>query len=84
MTYELTPKFDARQSFYGKAIVNEDNRYIKLTSYSTMVAEIDRSTNTATVHGTYSATTLRHIKEFLKQYGFPADTKSQIESDYMQ
>ena len=37
----------------------------------------------AEVYGTYSATTLRHIKEFLKQNGFKADSKSQIEKDYL-
>lgn len=30
----------------------------------------------------YSAITLRLVKEFLKQEGFKADTKAQIEKDY--
>ena len=35
------------------------------------------------VFGLYSVTTLRHIKEFLKQNGFKAETKAQIAKDYM-
>ena len=30
----------------------------------------------------HSATTLRHVKEFLRQEGFTADTKGQILRDY--
>ena len=36
----------------------------------------------AYVVDTYSQTTLRHIKEFLKQNGFKADSKKQIMEDY--
>jgi hypothetical protein len=86
MTYELTTQYDSRQSFYGKALVstNEHGDLI-LTSYSTRVAVITTGTHgyIAKVNGTYSNTTLRHIKEFLKQNGFKADTKSQIIKDYL-
>jgi hypothetical protein len=30
----------------------------------------------------YSQTTMRHVKEFLRQHGFTADSKAQIERDY--
>lgn len=52
--YELSARYDARASFYGKA----------------------------EVYGTYSQTTLRHIKEFLSQNGFVANNSKQIMADY--
>lgn len=81
MTYDLDTRHDSRKSFYGKAVVstNEHGDLI-LTSYSTQVAVI--ADGRAVVRGTYSATTLRHIKEFLKQNGFQADTAAQIMSYY--
>ncbi len=79
--YELSTQHDSRKSFYGKAIVIEESNKKRLKSYDTIVAEI--SDGKAKVFGTYSPTTLRHIKEFLYQNGFDADTKKQIEKDYM-
>lgn len=87
----LEAVYDSRKSFYGKAKVItemwEDGviHTIKLQSYRTIVAKIDvtEADRTATVFGTYSATTLRHIKEFLRQYGFEANGKAQIEQDYI-
>lgn len=80
--YFLEPRYDSRQSFYKKAIVTIEGNRKTLVSYSTRVVTI--IDNKVTVHGTYSPTTLRHIKEFLKQFGFTADSKAQIEKDYMQ
>lgn len=77
---QLNAQFDSRKSFYGKAQVETDNGTIKLWSYSTMVAYID--SKGAHVNGTYSMTTLRHIKEFLLQNGYKADSKKQILTDY--
>ena len=51
-------------------------------SYCTEVAYIENKK--AVVLMTYSPTTLRHIKEFLLQYGFKAENKKQIENDYME
>jgi len=83
MITELLTIFDKRNSFYRKALViNEDNK-LKLQSYDTIVAELDIPSNKIKVNGTYSNTTLRHIKEFLKQKGFKADNKKQIEKDYI-
>ena len=91
----LIPTFDTRKSFYNKAVVTTDgclfgaDKELKtsgekhLYSYNEHVCYID---NTNKVHllplWNYSATTLRHVKEFLKQNGFKAETKSQIEKDY--
>ena len=78
--YELEPRYDSRKSFYGKATVIEEDGIIKLQSYSTIVAYI--KDGKATVCGQYSQTTIRHIKEFLKQNGFFADNMRQILKDY--
>jgi len=84
---ELQTRYDSRKSFYGKARVEADYPEVRLISYSTKVAVIrfngqsdDRGT--PEVYGTYSVTTIRHIKEFLKQYGFKAESGSQILADY--
>lgn len=74
---ELIPRYDSRQSFYGKAIVEtkEDNiSYNELLfSYDTLVAIYtkDKKTNLKqyTYCGKYSQTTSRHQKEFFKQNG---------------
>lgn len=80
---ELCPYYDNAQSFYGKAKVIEIENDVFLVSYDTIVAFYNRETKIAEVVDTYSATTLRHIKEFLRQSGFKAETKKQIERDYM-
>ena len=79
---ELCPYYDSAKSFYGKAKVIEIENDVFLMSYDTIVAFFNRNTKVAKVIDTYSATTLRHIKEFLKQSGFKAETKKQIEKDY--
>lgn len=80
---ELYPYYDSAQSFYGKAKVIKIEDDIFLVSYDTIVAFYNRDARIARVMGTYSATTLRHIKEFLKQNGFKAKDKAQIEKDYI-
>lgn len=76
MMTELTPVFDSRKSFYKKAyVLTEDNKTI-LISYSTRVAEIEDGK--AKIFGTYSPTTLRHIKDFLYQNNFEVGTKKQL------
>lgn len=80
-TYELMPQYDGRKSFYGKARVRNNDGDLELISYDTRVAVIYPD-NTASVYGTHSATTLRHIKEFLKQSGLRAESKRQIVKDY--
>ncbi len=79
--YELECRYDSRQSFYGKARVNVyDDGTKRLYSYNTHVASIKGGK--PMVFDDYSATTLRHIKEFLQQHGFKAETKKQILADY--
>jgi hypothetical protein len=77
---ELQVQYDPRKSFYGKAKVRGDGGRVVLESYGTDVASIENGK--AIVNGTYSQTTLRHIKEFLKQNGFKAETSAQIMKDY--
>ncbi len=81
-TYALVPVFDGAKSFYGNAVVVEYNTHKELYSYGTFVASIHKKLGPE-VFGTYSNTTLRHIKEFLKHDGFKAESKAQIEQDYM-
>jgi len=78
--YELLPKYDGRKSFYRKAIVGQDEEGIYLISYETKVAVI--KDGKAIVYGFYSQTTMRHIKEFLKQFGFKVENSKQILEDY--
>lgn len=80
--YELSPQNDSRASFYGKAqvIERDDLGLIELQSYTTIVAKI--IDGKPEVYGTYSQTTLRHIKEFLLQNGFKAENSKQIMADY--
>ena len=79
---ELCPYYDSAQSFYGKAKVFEIENDVFLMSYDTIVAFYNRKERVAAVNGIYSATTLRHIKEFLRQGGFKVESKKQIEKDY--
>lgn len=87
---ELEPKFDGHKSFYGKAVVNEMNHVILATgecvgdathvlkSYGTTIAEVgaDRRVRISG-YADYSRTTLRHLREFLRQYApaCPLDLK---------
>ena len=84
--YELAPIYDARASFYGKALVFDlGNGISELHSYGTTVARINRKRHTVVLFPAWSqsATTLRHVKEFLRQHGFNAETRAQIERDYL-
>lgn len=81
-TYELETRYDSRASFYGKARVQiRDDGTKMLWSYNTHVASIKPGIKPM-VFDTYSATTLRHIKEFLLQNGFDAKNIKQIIKDY--
>ena len=90
--YELSCRYDARKSFYGKAkIVECESGKILLYSYDTLVARINKGKFELNVdvpyYLLYSNTTLRHIKEFYKQhYKYEEITKSYLEkfeSDFM-
>ena len=81
---ELTTVYGERP-FNKRAFVTHIQRpdgYIKyLVSYGGVVAKIEN--DKAEVYGTYSSETLTHIREFLQQNGFKADTCVQIREDYM-
>ena len=80
--YQLDCRYDSRASFYGKAeveVFSDDSQVLR--SYSTYVACITPD-GKAHVRGQYSPTTTRHVKEFLKQANFKADSIHQILKDY--
>lgn len=79
-TFELQPLYDSHQSFYGKAFVERyatnGGTKLVLKSYDTLVAVISPVGEEADGTEVYcveiamrylSATTLRHVKEFLAQ-----------------
>ena len=76
----LSPQYDSRKSFYNKAVVRTEGDKKILRSYNTDVAYI--KDGKAYVNGLYSHTTTRHIKDFLKQNGFKAESSKQILKDY--
>ena len=82
--YNLTTQYDKRASFYNKAIVDvDDNNGIKtLYSYNTPVAKINGKKVELLPKWDLSQTTLRHVKEFLRQNGFTADSIGQMKRDY--
>ena len=80
MAYALKTQYSNNKSFYGKAKVEVSDGKQTLYSYGTKVAEIENGK--ARVYGTYSQTTLRHIKEFLLQNSFKAENSKQIMKDY--
>ena len=82
--YDLHPNYDSRKSFYSKAKVDEkpDGTQI-LYSYNTPVCKITPTNDVKLLpRWDESATTLRHVKEFLRQNGFEANSLSQIRNSY--
>ena len=78
--FELQPLYDGRKSFYGKAFVErydtENGMRHVLRSYGTVVAKVTPISAWDTKQEVFrvevgmeylSATTLRHVKEFLAQ-----------------
>ena len=82
--YELVPVHDARKSFYGKALVRIGPDTQELYSYGTLVAS-NTALNGVTLYPQWdhSPTTLRHVKEFLKQNNLEATTKKQMAETYL-
>lgn len=84
--YELKPQYDSAKSFYKKAnVYRDDEGNLLLMSYTTIVARIQDAITTEDgqpkliVNGWYSATTARHINEFIQQHGFPKMSKKEME-----
>ena len=66
-TYALNPKYENVKSYYRKALVIEwSDNSITLKSYDIEVCTI--AAGKFWIEDTYSRTTLRHIKEFLRQH----------------
>lgn len=65
--YELSPRFDSRKSFYGKAqVIEYDDGSRALKSYDTIVS---REKGGKVEHlGKWSNTTSRHQREFERQF----------------
>ena len=83
MLFELTPKFDSRKSFYGKAKISFEGDRRLLLSYGTPVAFIEPDRSPVMLDGWDSTqTTLRHVKEFLKQNDLKAEPLEQMRRDY--
>ena len=81
--YGLEAQHDLRKSFGGKAQVETDNAGTEtLYSYNTPVVKIVKGEVTLLPKWDSSATTLRHVKEFLKQHDLKAESKEQIAKDY--
>ena len=86
--YELKPINDGRASFYNKARVILDTtpdgvKVAKLKSYETIVCELYGTGAGASFRrlwSGYSATTMRHINEFCKQFGIDGGGKKWWES----
>lgn len=90
-TYMLKPEFDSRKSFYKKAKVIDEDGVKLLYSYSTPVCAIIEGEGVVLLenpHGYYrlgydaSPTTLRHVREFLKQNGFEVYPVAQLPLHY--
>ena len=71
--YYLEPIHDGRKSFYKKAYVVEERGYKTLYSYDTPVVQITWRGDLVRLWPGYSATTMRHVNEFLKQNGYGRD-----------
>lgn len=87
--YNLQPKFDMAKSFYGKAVVTQvSDEEVYLTSYKSKVCSLIKTAPDNfkvviyNVPNVFSKTTLRHIKEFLRQADLKAVSKSQLLEDY--
>lgn len=79
--FEVPNITNPKGSFHRKAHQIElDDGTIQLQSYETIVAEIKNGK--CKIHGTYSATTLRHIKSWPEFNNLPSGTKSEIEAMY--
>lgn len=80
MITELQAIYTNQKSFYGKARIEHlDNGHKILHSYSTKVCELDNNNNIIDI-GYYSATTSRHINDFLQQNGLVKMSKKEIEN----
>jgi len=74
---ELHPVFANVKSFGGKALILTKGNIKVLRSYSTNVAEFNTKTKKLKIDKRYTtATTNRHVAEFMKQMGFDVKDKA--------
>lgn len=68
---ELKPNFVRQKSFYGKATVKDNGRFVALFSYGTFIESFDRWTGRVvrSKKYNYSDTTKRHQEEFEHRFG---------------
>lgn len=72
--YELPAT--CQKSYYGKARVIEDNNgEIFLRSYDTLVAYVNKNGDFVRLWHGYSATTMKHINDFLRLFDIPGGGK---------
>ena len=81
-SYELKPVYDNAKSFYNKARVLDIAGGSNLYSYDVKVVTITDKPRITCRLDQLTTTTLRHIKDFLKQNDYKAETKAQILKDY--
>lgn len=76
---ELSAIYDCRESFYGKAKVLSNDTIKSLFSYDTEIIRLENGKAPKLVYfDKISQTTLRHMKEFLRQNGYNVDTKNEV------
>jgi hypothetical protein len=80
----LEARYDAHKSFYSKARIEDDGTAVRLYSYGTFVALFHKATGTVGLMRRWdaSATTLRHVKEFLAQMGAETGSKARLAELY--
>ena len=88
LSYKLNPVYDSRKSSYGKANVVIADGISTLYSYDTPVATVGPRFGIQRYPALFgpweeTQTTLRHVKEFLRQQGYTADTREQMRRDYV-
>ena len=75
--WELIPVYNNQKSYYGKAKVMENEKgEIILISYWTDIAKITKE-GLIPLWISYSATTARHLQDFLYQYGLKGYSKKE-------
>lgn len=80
----LEARYDSRKSFYNKARIEDDGTAVRLYSYNTHVVTFHKATGAVALMSRWdeSATTLRHVKEFLAQMGAEVGSKARLTELY--
>lgn len=73
----LMNQFDSKD-FGNKAVVEKNAIAYNLYSYETLVASVNLESKGLEIYNMQSATTLRHIREFAQQHGYPKLSKKDM------